>query len=55
MRMARPNPSAQILRPPSEVPDVTVWTDPGRSLNLRETAEEGPYALFFYLVDWSST
>jgi len=51
MRMA----STNALQPPSEMPDVTVWTDPGKSLNLRETAAEGPYALFFYLVDWSST
>lgn len=55
MCMASSNTSAETLRPPSEVPDVTVWTDPGRPLNLRETAAEGPYALFFYLIDWSST
>ncbi|MGI9657737.1 MAG: hypothetical protein ACR2OD_02420 [Gaiellaceae bacterium] len=45
----------QALGAGSDVPDVTVWTDPGQPLNLRETALDGPYVLFFYLVDWSST
>ena len=55
--MSTMNDSAQtkMLSAGSDIPDVTVWTDPGKSLNLRETAAEGPYALFFYLVDWSST
>ena len=53
--MAGTNGPAQTLNAGSEVPDVTVWTDPGQPLNLRETALEGPYALFFYLIDWSST
>jgi len=55
MCMTGENAPSQALRAGSQVPDVTVWTDPGRPLNLRETAAEGPYALFFYLVDWSST
>ncbi len=46
---------AELLESGSEVPDITVWTDPGQPLNLRETAAEGPYVLFFYLLDWSST
>ncbi len=53
--MSIANTPAGALEEGSVVPDVTVWTDPGQSLNLRETAAEGPYALFFYLVDWSST
>lgn len=43
------------LGPGAEVPDVTVWTDPGEAINLRDTAADGAYVLFFYLVDWSST
>ena len=55
MCMGTPNQPAAPLAVGSEVPAVTVWTDPGQPLNLRETAAAGPYALFFYLVDWSST
>ena len=44
-----------MLTAGTQVPDVSVWMDPGQSLNLRDTAAEGAYALFFYLVDWSST
>ena len=55
MCMASSKGPAEALGAGSEVPDVSVWTDPGQPLNLRETALEGPYVLFFYLVDWSST
>ena len=53
--MRSPNQPAGALAVGSEVPSVVVWTDPGQPLNLRDTAAEGPYALFFYLIDWSST
>jgi hypothetical protein len=55
MPMMNDSMQAELLGAGSDIPDVTVWTDPGKALNLRETAAEGPYALFFYLVDWSST
>lgn len=53
--MAPANPAETSLQPGAAVPSVTVWTDPGEPLDLREAAAEGAYVLFFYLVDWSST
>jgi hypothetical protein len=38
-----------------QVPDVRVWLTTRESVGLRELAGEGPYALLFYLFDWSST
>ena len=31
------------------------WHAIRQPLNLRDTAAEGPCALLFYLIDWSST
>ena len=55
MGMGRANHPPGPLAAGSDVPVLTVWTDPGQPLELRATAAEGAYALFFYLVDWSST
>ncbi|MGH3031196.1 MAG: hypothetical protein ACRDNE_10610 [Gaiellaceae bacterium] len=38
-----------------QIPDVEVWRSTRERLNLRELASRGPYLLFFYLFDWSST
>jgi peroxiredoxin len=37
------------------VPDIEVWRSTRERLGLRELASRGPYLLFFYLFDWSST
>ena len=37
------------------VPDVRVWRSTRESVGLGELGSGGPYLLFFYLFDWSST
>jgi peroxiredoxin len=37
------------------IPDVTVQSDPGEEVRLRDLAADGPILLLFYLFDWSST
>jgi hypothetical protein len=37
------------------VPAARVWAAPGESLDVRELTDSGPFLLFFYLFDWSST
>jgi peroxiredoxin len=38
-----------------QVPEAEVWRSTRDRLDLRELASQGPYLLFFYLFDWSST
>jgi peroxiredoxin len=37
------------------VPDAQVWRSTRERVSLRELASGGPFVLFFYLFDWSST
>jgi len=37
------------------VPAARVQRAPGDEATLAELAQEGPFLLFFYLFDWSST
>ncbi len=41
----------------ASLPAARVWTGAGRSdaVSLETLAEDGPFLLFFYLFDWSST
>jgi peroxiredoxin len=38
-----------------QIPDVTLFGNPGEPIRLRELVEAGPVLLLFYLFDWSST
>jgi peroxiredoxin len=44
-----------MLNVGERVPHATVWTAPNETVSLDELAAEGPFLLFFYLFDWSST
>lgn len=44
-----------MLETGDPIPDATVWGESREPVSLRELAEEGPFLLFFYLFDWSST
>ena len=37
------------------LPEARVQRAPGDETTLAELAQEGPFLLFFYLFDWSST
>jgi peroxiredoxin len=37
------------------VPGATVWVSTNETISLDELALDGPFLLFFYLFDWSST
>ena len=38
-----------------QAPDARIWLTPNEDARLSELGEQGPYLLFFYLFDWSST
>jgi len=44
-----------VLRVGERVPHATVWLTTSETVSLDELAAEGPFLLFFYLFDWSST
>ncbi len=44
-----------MLRVSDRVPHATVWLSTNETVSLDELAAEGPFLLFFYLFDWSST
>jgi len=44
-----------VLRVGERVPHATVWLTTNEAVSLDELAAEGPFLLFFYLFDWSST
>jgi len=44
-----------VLRAGERVPQATVWLTTNETVSLDELAAEGPFLLFFYLFDWSST
>ena len=44
-----------MLRVSDRVPHATVWRSTNETVSLDELAADGPFLLFFYLFDWSST
>jgi peroxiredoxin len=44
-----------VLRVGDRVPQASVWPSTRESVSLDELAADGPFLLFFYLFDWSST
>jgi peroxiredoxin len=44
-----------VLRVGDRVPHATVWQSTNETVSLDELAADGPYLLFFYLFDCSST
>ncbi len=39
----------------NRVPHASVWPSTREPVSLDELAADGPFLLFFYLFDWSST
>jgi peroxiredoxin len=44
-----------VLELGDQIPDATVFRNPGEPVGLRDLAADGPVLLVFYLLDWSST
>jgi hypothetical protein len=44
-----------VLGAGDRVPHARVWPSTRESVSLHELPADGPFLLFFYLFDWSST